>query len=78
MDKGPTNEQLGRLRWLSIIAGGLLFVADYGFAATAKQVPSIVYGVLAAIALGVDIKRLRSIIVTMLVGKKQGDDDDDI
>lgn len=66
MAEGPSNEQINRLRWLTIIAVVVLFTADYGFDILAKEVPDQVYFVLAAIALGIDLGTLRKIAVSFL------------
>lgn len=61
--QGPTKEQLSRLRWLSIAALSALFVADYGFDLFRKPVPQQVYYVLGAIAIGIDIRQMRELII---------------
>lgn len=64
--KPPTKTQMNTLRWIALIFAGALFVADYGFAVLAKEVPNEVYFVLLAIAIGVDINQLREIAVATL------------
>lgn len=66
MAKGPTTEQLGRLRWLAIAAISALFVTDYGFDIFKKPVPELVYVTLGAIAIGVDVGQLRDLLVQFL------------
>lgn len=58
--------QISRLRWLSIISLGGVFVADYGFDVFAKPVPDFVYYGLVAIAIGIDIAQLRNILLEFL------------
>lgn len=74
MAKGPTREQISRLRWLSITALAALFVSDYGFAIFAKEVPGLVYMGLVAIAIGVDMGTMRGLFVAFLKSWVRADD----
>jgi hypothetical protein len=66
----PTQTQISRLRWLTVVAGIALFVTDYGFDLFKKEVPNYVYAALAAIALGVDVTQLRELLLRVLTGGK--------
>jgi hypothetical protein len=65
-NKKPTEDNLSLLRKLTILAILVLFVADYGFNILAKEVPSPVYYVLVAIALGIDIGQLKDLFLSFL------------
>lgn len=57
------QERVTLLRWLVIIALFALFVSDYGLDAWVKPVPNTAYGLLLAVALGVDLPALRSLMI---------------
>lgn len=63
---GPTKEQIGTLRWLTILSLVSLFVADIGLDVLAKPVPQTLYYILGAIALGIDLKQLREVALIAL------------
>lgn len=54
------------MRYLAIFAGMALFVSDYGLDVWAKPVPPHAYGLVLAVALGVDAKNLRDVILKFL------------
>lgn len=55
---------------LAVFAGVGLFVSDYGLDVFAKPVPNWAYWVIALLAVGVDVKDLKEIIVSVLTQKK--------
>lgn len=59
------TERMSLLRWLAIITLLMLFVADYGFDVMAKPVPVHAYWALAAIALGIDVVALRTVLLRL-------------
>ena len=55
---------------LAVFAGAGLFFADYGLDTFAKPVPAWPYWVLGLLAVGVDAKDLKKIIVAVLTQNK--------
>lgn len=60
------------IRATSVVSVIVLFVLDYGLDVLAKDIPKEVYFGLLAVALGIDIKGLRAIILRLL-GVKSGE-----
>lgn len=61
-------EKISVLRWVTMTALAALFVSDYAFDAWAKPVPNWAYVTLAALAVGIDARQLRELILTFLRG----------
>lgn len=57
-------------RLLAVFAGAGLFIADIGFDWFSKPVPNWSYWVIGLLAVGVDVKDLKEIIVSILTQKK--------
>ena len=55
---------------LAIFAGAALFVADFGLDSFAKPIPNWPYWVLGALAVGVDLKDFKQIVISILTQKK--------
>ena len=67
-------ERISLLRWVTFGALAALFVSDYMFDSWAKPVPPMAYGILLAVALGIDLPSLRALFLRFLesfVDRKQ-------
>lgn len=64
-------------RALAIILLIGLLVADYGFGVLARDFPETWYGILFALAIGVDLPVLRKVILKMITGASDKEDKND-